>query len=296
VDLVRALERHAPADVTAVVDERYGEEPDMLLDVYRPASTTRPLPLLVWVHGGGFCGGAKEHLAGYLKLLAHHGYVVAGPRYSLAPRHRYPTPPRQIMQALAHLQANAERLLIDVDRIALAGDSAGAHIAGQVAALATTPGYDAALGIVPTITPSQLGGVVLACGAYDLGLVRQAIAVGSHRMRILLWAYTGDRHVGSAGASATWSLTDHLSASFPSALVTVGNADPLKGHSELLVEKLRAYGVEVTTVFFPDDHEPALAHEYQYDLDTDAGQLFLDYLLRFLDQRVRRPGLTGRGS
>jgi acetyl esterase len=59
-----ALDRHAPADVVALLDERYCDEPDMLLDVYRPASATTPLPVVLWVHGGGFVGGAKEQLAG----------------------------------------------------------------------------------------------------------------------------------------------------------------------------------------------------------------------------------------
>lgn len=51
------------------------------------------------------------------------------------------------------MQANAGRLLIDPDRIALAGDSAGAHIAAQAGALVTTPGYAEAVGIPPPSPP-----------------------------------------------------------------------------------------------------------------------------------------------
>ena len=61
---------------------------------------------------------AEEELAGYFKLVASYGYVVVGP-HSLAPEHRYPTPPRQMMRALEYVQANAERLQIDTERIAL---------------------------------------------------------------------------------------------------------------------------------------------------------------------------------
>ena len=97
------LDRHAPpaAEVVVLTDERYGDEDDMLLDVVRPAAATGRRPLLLWVHGGGWVGGSKDELLGYFKLVASHGYVVAGPRYSLAPEHRYPTPPRQMMQASA---------------------------------------------------------------------------------------------------------------------------------------------------------------------------------------------------
>jgi acetyl esterase/lipase len=278
------LDRHASADVSVLADERYGDEPDMVLDVYRPRSSSRPLPLVLWVHGGGFVGGAKEELAGYFKLIASRGFVVAAPRYSLAPEHRYPTPPRQMVQALAHLQANADRLLVDPDRIAVAGDSAGAQIAAQVGALVTTPGYATAVGVAPpTIEPGQLRCLVLACGPYDLDL---ALHADSALVRVVVWAYSGERHYRSSSAFGSWSVTDHLTPAFPPALVTVGNADPLRPHSELLVEKLRAVGVETDTLFFAADHSPPLGHEYQFDLDTDAGQEFLERMLEFLRRRL----------
>ena len=285
-ETAETLDRHAPGDVVALLDERYGDGPDMLLDVYRPAWATTPLPLLLWVHGGGFVGGAKEELAGYLKLLAHDGYVVVGPRYSLAPEHHYPTPPRQMMHALGYLISNRDRLLIDPDRICLAGDSAGAHIAAQLATLVTTPGYSAAVGINPTINSAQLRGVILACGPYDLGLARQSIERGSRFVQIVLWAYTGKRHFLEDPAAAAWSLTDNLTPSFPPTLVTVGNADPLRPHSELLAEKLREQGVALETVFYPGDHQPRLGHEYQFDLDTEPGRVFLDRARAFLRQRL----------
>jgi acetyl esterase/lipase len=281
------LRRHAPAGVVAQVDERYGEEPDMLLDVYRPAAADGRLPLLLWVHGGGFCGGSKEELAGYFELVASNGYVVVAPRYSLAPEHRYPTPPRQMMQALDHLQRDAERLQIDQNRIAIAGDSAGAHIAAQLGALVTTPGYADAVGIVPTIAASQVRGLVLCCGPYDLGLARAADSPAGHRFgRIILRAYSGERAFLEDPGFATWSVADSLTRAFPPVLVTVGNADPLRPHSELLVERLQAEGAEVETLFFPADHEPPLGHEYQFDLDTDAGQVFRERLLEFLGHRL----------
>ena len=230
----QALDKHAPADLVALLDERYGDEPDMLLDVFRPASASGPVPLLMWVHGGGFCGGAKDELAGYFKLIASKGYVVAAPRYSLAPEHHYPTPPRQTMRALEYLQANAERLRIDPGRIALAGDSAGAHIAAQLGALVTTPGYADTVGVTPTITPGQLRAVVLACGPYDLGLARQTSSPAGRRfIQIVLWAYSGKRHYLDDPAFATWSVTDNLTSAFPPTLITVGNADPLRAHPPL---------------------------------------------------------------
>lgn len=195
-----------------------------------------------------------------------------------------------MIQALAHLQANADRLQIDPARIAIAGDSAGAHIAAQLGALVTTPGYADAVGVTPTITPAQLRGLVLACGPYDLALARETSSpTGRRLIQIVLWAYSGKRHFLDDPAFAAWSITDNVTPAFPPALITVGNADPLNAHSVLLAEKLRAQGVETETLFYPDDHQPPLGHEYQFDLDTDAGQLFLEHLLTFLRQRLGAP-------
>jgi hypothetical protein len=47
--------------------------------------------------------------------------------------------------------------------------------------------------------------------------------------------------------------------------------------------------VETETLFFADDHEPPLGHEYQFDLDTDPGQRFLERVLAFLRQRLAAP-------
>jgi acetyl esterase/lipase len=289
-ELASAFDRHAPADVVTCVDERYGDDADMLLDVVHPASFAGSLPLVLWVHGGGWVGGSKDELRGYCKLVAHGGYVVAAPRYSLAPEHRYPTPLRQMMRALEYLQDSASRYAIDPTRIAIAGDSAGAHIAAQIGALVTTPGYAEAVGVAPTVTAEQLRALVLACGPYDLGLIdRVSTGAGRRFVKAVLWAYSGRRHFADDPYFATASVADHVTAAFPPILITVGNGDPLRAHSELLVERLRSRGVEPVALLYPVTHEPPLNHEYQFDLDTGEGQLFLECMLAFLHQQLTAP-------
>ena len=278
----RGLAAHAPEGVVGAYDEPYGDEPDMVLDVYRPAASKEILPTVVWIHGGGFVGGTKDELRGWFTLISSKGYAVVAPRYSLAPGRRYPAPVRQLMQVFPYLDANGARLGLDPGRVVVCGDSAGAQLAAQTVALVTTPGYADAVGIAPTVEPDRLRGVVLACGPFDLRLLgganRIVAAVG--------WAYSGRRRYLDDPRFATMSVADHLSPAFPPALVTVGNADPLRPHSELLVERLRALGAEPETLFFPAGHAPPLGHEYQFDLDTDAGRLFLERMLAFLGERL----------
>jgi acetyl esterase/lipase len=288
LQMAHGLDKHAPAGVEMLSDERYGPGADMLLDVYRPAANDSVLPVYIWVHGGGWFAGTKEERAGYFKLIASKGYAVISPRYSLSPAQRYPTPARQIMQALTHLQADATRLRLDMARIVIGGDSAGGQIAAQIGALVTAPPYVLAVGVAPTITPDQLKGLVLACGFYDLSLYAADGLDRGHRrlLKAELWSYSGRRQFMADSLFSTISVTDYVTAAFPPALITVGNDDPLDIHTQLLIDRLRAAGAEPETVLFSPDHRPLLGHEYQFALDTDDGQLFLQHTLAFLHARL----------
>ncbi len=280
------LARHAPGDVDLLRDERYGSERAALLDLYRPAGREDALGVIVWMHGGGWFGGGKEHIAAYLSLIASRGFAVVAPRYPLAPEHRYPAPPEAVMQVLGHLQANADRLGIDPRRIVIGGDSAGAHIAAQIGALVTSPRYAQLVGVAPTIAAEQLRGLVLACGFYDLRLAGEAEIDFRRLLRIQLWAYAGRRDFMTDPLFATMSVIEHLDGAFPPALVTVGNADALRAHSEGLVQTLRALGHTPEAVFYPSDHRPSLGHEYQFELDTADAQAFLERMVDFLRDRL----------
>lgn len=281
------LARHAPTGVATVADERYGTRPDEVLDVHRPAAATDPLPVVMWVHGGGWLAGSKDEAADYLRLVARDGYAVVAPDYTLAPDAHYPGPVRQLAAALTHVQQHAGRLGLDPRRIVIAGDSAGAQLAAQLAALVTTPGYADQVGVAAPTSAERLRGVVLACGPYDL----QRLAVGrsgiaQRLVHAVLWAYSGHRHHMRDPRFATASVIDHISPAFPPALITVGNADSLRAHSHLLAQRLRDLDRAPETVFFPEDHTPALAHEYQFDLDTDDGRAFLERLREFLARHL----------
>jgi acetyl esterase/lipase len=282
----RGLAGHDPGGVDVRRDERYGVGEDAVVDLYRPEGVGAGLPLVVWIHGGGWLGGSKEELAGFFELIAARGYAVAAPRYSLAPEHPYPTALRQVMEAVAYLSAHAERLGVDSSRMVIGGDSAGAQLAAQAAALVTTPGYAEAVDVAAPIPSERLRGVVLACGAYDLSQLPRRRGLTRSIAAAVLWAYSGHRSFQRDATFALASVADHLTPEFPPALITVGNADPLRAHSLLLAERLRDLGVDVDSLFFPDDHRPPLGHEYQFDLDTDAGQAFLERLTTFLAQRL----------
>lgn len=277
-----ALARHVPDGVTARLGVvRDAADPDGLVDVFRPSGAAGPLPTIVWVHGGGWVSGRRGDVAGYARVLAARGFTVVTVDYSIAPEARYPTPVRQVADALGFLVADAADLGVDPDRIVLAGSSAGAQIAAQVAAMVSDPGYAAAVGIAVPLDRSALCAVVLHCGGYDLDRAHRAGWRGWF-LRTVLWSYTGTRAFADDPGTALASVLHHVTADFPPAFLSSGNADPLLPHSEDLAARLVGLGVEVEALFFPADRAPALGHEYQFGLDDPGGVAALDRSVEFV--------------
>ncbi len=283
-----ALRALVPDGLERRLDLRYipGDR-DALLDVFRPAATGAPMPAIVWVHGGAWIGGTKNDMREYLQILAGRGYVTVGVEYSHAPRRRYPTPVLQVSAALAYLAKNAAALHIDADRFVLAGDSAGAQIAAQVAAATADLGYGRKAGLPAALQASQLRGVVLMCGVYDL----TARIRDSRARRVtdtLLWAYSGTKQYRDSPAFGYASVARHVTADFPPSLITAGNGDPLLAQSRLMSAALTEHDVPVESLFF-EGHEPPLPHEYHLDLPGPAAQLALDRIIAHVSRYTADP-------
>lgn len=280
-----ALAKHVPTGVSTRADIGYGPDPVEKLDVHLPtAFDGRALPVIVWIHGGGFISGDKNHIANYMKIVAAAGYAVVGINYTLAPAAGHPTPTRQANAALAFIKANAGKLSIDTDRIFLAGDSAGAHIAAQLAIAISEPTYAKMIEVTPAIERSALRGLILHCGIYDPDSMKAEGPMAGF-LTTVAWSYLASKD-GTA-ISPQFSIVRSMTQKMPPMFVTAGNADPLLLHSKALVEVARKLGVSVDTLFFPDDHTPPLQHEYQFDLDAAAGKQALQRSLKFIADRAQ---------
>ncbi|CAN5489100.1 alpha/beta hydrolase [soil metagenome] len=282
-------------EVTVLANQQYRDgDDDALLDVYFPNAETR-LPTIVWTHGGAWVAGSKDDHAPYYELLASEGYTVISLNYSLGGSAKYPTAIFQINEAFAFIQESAEQFRVNTERIVLAGDSAGAQITSQLAAIITNPEFAAEMEITPSLQPEQLRGVVLYCGIYDIptfleqgddegGVAGGMFTVGTSAV---IGIYTGSSEPDSV-AAGQMSTINHVTADFPPAFISGGNNDPLTDTQSVpFAAQLNSLGIETTTLFFLADHEPALGHEYQFDLDlVDAQNAFtqmLDFLTSITD-------------
>ncbi|MDP3885003.1 alpha/beta hydrolase [Hydrogenophaga sp.] len=113
--------------------------------LFAPASA-HPLPVLLYLHGGGFTVGSvatHEPLCRHLAHLAHCAVVSVD--YRLAPEWPFPTAVHDAWDSLAWLRDNAAALRLDGSRIAVGGDSAGGTLAAVTAISARDAGWPLAL-------------------------------------------------------------------------------------------------------------------------------------------------------
>lgn len=138
----RIRPRPGPADPAVTVEQLELPGPPgtapVQVRLFRPSDAEAgPVPLLLWVHGGGLVSGAPEQDDRTSTAFARElGIAVAAVRYRLAPEHPGPAAVEDAYAALRGLHARADELGLDPGRVAVAGASAGGGVAAALAQLA----------------------------------------------------------------------------------------------------------------------------------------------------------------
>lgn len=294
--VAQAMEKYTPKEDTFVInDQQYASKgKDTTLDVYIPEEiqqTDKKLPVVIWTHGGAWLSGDKKDAATYYKLIAQQNFVVISLNYSLAPESTYPKAIHEINTAYSYIKQNSERFHADTTQVLLAGDSAGANITAQMAALITNPSYSKEVNISPNLQSSQLKGVILNCGIYKMEELAhpnpnlsRLIGWGDD---VTVWAYSGTNNF-SDPIIRQMSPYYHVNSTFPPTYISGGNADPLTNvQSKPFASKLQSLGVEVESLFYKEDHQPKLGHEYQFNLDNEDAKNALKMTIEFSKNKTK---------
>ena len=237
-----------------------------------------PFPLVVCVHGGAWKTGSRKDLSrpamwadfgpagalgradtttdataalrtrsdgpSLLDILAAKGYAAASVSYRLAPKHKFPAQIVDVATAVRYLKANAARFHIDPDRVAVAGFSAGGHLASLLATAGDR--VPAFVGPLYPEQSSRVRAVVNFFGPADLTLYEETPGIEQTSLKPLFGGDAVTRHDRYVEASPVSQVT----AGCPPFLHLHGTADIIVPilHTQRLHDKLTTAGVESEVV------------------------------------------------
>lgn len=144
LDALRPIVKQSPlAGLKITTDMSYGPDARHLLDVYVAQPQRTGMPVVVFIHGGGYVGGAKNRDGIYgnvTAFFARHGMLGVNATYRLAPQHPWPAGAEDVGKVVVWVKAHAAEYGGNPERIVLIGHSAGAtHVASYVFDLALHP-------------------------------------------------------------------------------------------------------------------------------------------------------------
>ena len=131
----RSLWRDSRVDVTCHKIKSYDQKEITVLMI-APKGVKEVLPCMVYCHGGAFSYSASPaHYHNTIRYATEVGMRIAFVQYRRAPKYRFPTPGEDCFAAYKWVAENADELMIDPDRIAVGGDSAGGALAALLSRL-----------------------------------------------------------------------------------------------------------------------------------------------------------------
>lgn len=227
------------------------------LDIYYPENPEgKSLPLLIWIHGGGWSAGSKRQVP-YLGEL-RRGYVVASIEYRFSQQAKFPAQIQDCQAAIRWLRANAKKYGIDPDHIGVGGASAGGHLA----ALVGTSGGKKAFAMIGgnEDQSDQVQAVCDVFGPADFCTVMEQANEDKDAKSIFKWNQ-GDPYSKLIGAKLgedtakceSVSPVHYVSKDSPPFLILHGDHDKLVPYAQSveLRDLLAKAGVEVTLQRLP---------------------------------------------
>lgn len=246
-----------PSGVKQVRNLSYGPHRKWnLMDIYYPEGAGR-CPIIVSVHGGGFVYGSKEIYKRYCMDLARRGFTVVNINYRLAPRWKFPTPMEDIHNVMRWLSRHAKQYHGDNQHIFMVGDSAGAQMVSQYAAILTNPKYMALFGLNPLLPGICLRAVGLNCGLYDIKMV------ASDQRKGLELDYLGKTIPNNDPRLAVLdAITDH----YPPAHITTACHDSLRPMAQPMFDHLQSKGIPCKLDIYGSEGDEATGHVFHVNI------------------------------
>ena len=285
-------DKHVQNSLRMTTDYRYSEQPSSRMDIVAPDNRSGlNYPVIVLVHGGGWVAGNKESMLAYARLLADRGFAVVNVEYSLVPTEAFPAQLKQLNQALQAL-STLDNWPLDLNRLFLSGDSAGANIVSNYAVLLNSPTLQQQLAITPAIQPQQLKGLVVHSGVYDMASLYKSTQklpwTTRWIMREVLGAYSGEKYPSLRKLYAM-SATPWLTTHYPPVWISASENDLLTtGQSWPFIERLNVLNIPVEAHIYPKQWPEPLNHDFEFNMQYRASRQVIDSSVDFIRRYSER--------
>ncbi|MBY0507020.1 MAG: alpha/beta hydrolase [Bryobacteraceae bacterium] len=229
--LASAQSAPLPDWVTIDANLAYDAHPETKLDILRPKNATGQQPAILFIHGGGWVGGAKENVvANFCLPYLEKGFVVANVEYRLAKAALAPAAVSDVLKAAEWLAKNAAKYGVDPKKIIASGDSAGGHLALMVG---LTP-RQANLG-----SPAKVAAIVNFYGITDVGDVLEGQNMKSYTVGWIPDSLADRREIARRVSPQNW-----VRKKLPPSLTIHGGEDPTVPyeHGVVFVKMMRSEG------------------------------------------------------
>jgi acetyl esterase len=237
----------APIDKLPVGDRWItvpAEVGEVSVRIVRPPDATGTLPVILYMHGGGWVlGNADTHDRLVRELAVGTGAAVVFVEYDRSPEAHYPVALEQGYATAQWIVRNGSENGLDPDRMAVAGDSVGG---GMTAALALMANERGDIRFVQQSLYYPVTDAAMDTGSYEQ--FAEGYFLTAKAMAWFWDAYLPDLERRSEPHASPLRASDEQLAGLPPAFVIVDEADVLRDEGEAYAARLRAAGVPVTTV------------------------------------------------
>ena len=224
-----------PANVKTIADIPYTnsgcpeEEIWNLTDIYYPEFfSEEKYPVIVSVHGGGWFYGNKEIYSLYTKYLASTGFAVVNFNYRQSPEHKYPAAFLDVCNLMNFISVHASEYMLDMNRLYMVGDSAGAQLASQYSILACSEKYRCLFPETSKLSIPLPDKIALNCGFYEI--------LPPHSETLCDWYLP--ENMDKTSIETTLNIIEYMTHRFPAVYLMTSVNDPMKVCSQILLDKL----------------------------------------------------------
>lgn len=222
-----------------------GAAPGVTVTLYRPATSGRALPLILYLHGGGFVlGDAQAYSKQSARIAESCGAMVAFLVYRRAPEHPFPAALDDTLAAVRWLADNAPRLGADTARFGLMGDSAGGNLAIGAMLATRAQGLFRAVTLLYPVTDFRP-----YCGLEPRSQSDEDYRAGYYLERPAMEyfgrAYLGGHLERSADPRVSPLMESDLGG-LPSVAIYGGEYDLLRDQGRAFADRLRVAGTDVS--------------------------------------------------